>query len=628
MSDWAERISQWNRRRVALRRLRENPSAYARWVERHDTVTPTLETALAARARALASRPLLSLVLPLRPAEAAQAETLWRSVEAQFYADWELVVAPLGPTDAAATPGDRIAGDLPWRGRADRDPRLRLAAAVPGDTAAAIQAGFDACRGEFVALLAPGDRLRPHSLLFVAEALAAEPLADVLYSDEDRLGPWGERTDPRFKPDWNLDLFRSCDLIGQLALYRRSLLLERGGCRPGFDGAEGYDLALRCCETLPPERIVHLPYVLCHRQPAADPAPDAARRALVQHLQRCGVEATVEPAGTGAPTPTSAPTSTAPAAPAHRVRYTLPAVRPTVSLIVPTRDRLELLKACLDSVIARTVYPRYEIILVDNGSTEPATLDYLRVLAAREPRVRVLRDSLPFNFSRLNNLAAATSYADLVCLLNNDVEPVRPDWLHELVSFAVQPDVGAVGARLWYPDRTLQHGGIFFGGGGPGRHAHRHLAEGEPGYLGRAALTQSWSAVTGACLLLRRSVYEQVGGLDEEHLAVAFNDVDLCFKVRELGLRVVWTPYADLIHHESASRGLDDSPAKRARFEAEFDCMRARWPGEFREDPAYNPNLTLDAEDFLLADPPRVSIGEACVPHPGRRPRRAGPADR
>jgi GT2 family glycosyltransferase len=286
------------------------------------------------------------------------------------------------------------------------------------------------------------------------------------------------------------------------------------------------------------------------------------------------------------------------------VRWRIPAPPPLASLIIPTRDAPGLLKVCVDSLLQITTYRQFELLVVDNQSTDPEALAYFKALEERGI-ARVIRFDQPFNFSAINNLGVREARGQVVGLLNNDLEIVDPGWLEEMVSHAVRRDVGAVGARLLYPDGTVQHGGVILGIAGLASHAHKHASGDDDGYFSRARLVQNVSAVTGACLLIRRETYLRVGGFDEE-LAVAFNDVDFCLRVRANGLRNVWTPFATLVHHESRTRGPEDTPAKRSRFRAERDRVLARWGPELRDDPAYNPNLTLESEDYSLAWPPRT----------------------
>jgi GT2 family glycosyltransferase len=388
-------------------------------------------------------------------------------------------------------------------------------------------------------------------------------------------------------------------VFSHLGVLSTELVREVGGFRLGMEGSQDWDLVLRCMERIGPEQVHHVPRVLYHwrihsestaRSMNAKPyAAVAGERALNEHFERTGVRAMAEYVGFG-----------------YRVHYALPDVQPLVSLVIPTRNGLALTRQCIDSIVRKTTYKNYEILIVDNGSDDPAVLAYFKELATR-PNFRVLRDDSPFNYSALNNMAVAQARGEVVALVNNDIEVMSPDWLSEMVSLALQPGVGAVGARLWYPDLTLQHGGVLLGlGGGVAGHANKGLPKGLNGYAGRAALIQSFSAVTAACLVVRKAVYEEVGGLDEERLKVAFNDIDFCLRLREAGYRNVWTPYADLLHHESATRGEDIAPEKRERFLREENYMKSRWAELLRHDPAYNPNLTADAEDFSYAWPPRV----------------------
>jgi len=381
-------------------------------------------------------------------------------------------------------------------------------------------------------------------------------------------------------------------------VYRTETIKRVGGFREGFEGSQDYDLALRVIDAIRPEQIRHIPRVLYHWRilPGSTSlaigeksyATDAARRAIADHLARQGTAAEVSDEDTGPGM--------------YRVRYRLPADPPLVSLIIPTRNGLALLRQCVESILAKTSYPNYEILIVDNGSDDEATLAYLADLENGN-HARILRDPRPFNYSALNNAAVREARGELIGLLNNDLEVITPDWLDELVSHALRPGIGAVGARLWYPDDTLQHGGVLLIGG-VAAHAHRKQRKDCAGYAGRASLIQNFSAVTAACLVIRKATFEEVGGFDET-LAVTFNDVDLCLKIRALGYRNQWTPHAELYHHESVTRGIDDTPEKRARFAAERSLMQQRWGDLLRNDPAYNPNLTLDRENFGLAWPPR-----------------------
>jgi GT2 family glycosyltransferase len=422
----------------------------------------------------------------------------------------------------------------------------------------------------------------------------------MIFSDEDKIDARGTRFDPWFKSDWNHDLMLSQNVIVHLAAYRRTLLIAAGGFRPGFDGSQDYDAALRVAERTTPARIRHLPFILYHWRAiegsvalATDQkgyAYDAAVRAIAEHLHRTGRAATV--------TRESHPGY-------YRVHWPLPATSPRVTLILPTKDRADLLRTAIDSILEKTEYANFDVLIIDNDSSEPDARAYLADLA-RRTSVRVVRDERPYNFAALNNAAVRLTDSPLLCFINNDVEVISPGWLAEMVSHALRPEVGAVGAKLYYPDGTIQHAGIVLGIGGLAGHPHLGIARGEPGYFGRAAVTQQFSAVTAACMVMRRAVFDEVGGFDERDFAVAFNDVDLCLRLREAGYAIVWTPYAELFHHESASLGSAQGEARRERFERECGNLRTRWGGAMRHDPFYNPNLTLSGGDFSPAFPPRV----------------------
>jgi GT2 family glycosyltransferase len=269
---------------------------------------------------------------------------------------------------------------------------------------------------------------------------------------------------------------------------------------------------------------------------------------------------------------------------------------------------LKVLRPCVESILQKTDYQPFELLIIDNASDDPETLIYLQQLQADHANVRIIDYPYPFNYADMNNKAVVEAQGEIVGLLNNDLEVINAGWLTEMVSHALRPEIGAVGARLWYANDTLQHGGVVLGIGGGAGHAHKGFPRGHVGYMGRAALIQNFSAVTGACMLMRKAVFEQAGGLDAEHLTVALNDVDFCLKLNRMNLRILWTPYAELYHHESASRGYEDTPEKIARYDKERACLKERWEAFLAFDPAYSPNLTLETQDFAFAWPPRISV--------------------
>ena len=570
---------------------------YIEWIHRYDTVTDETRTTIRARIDTFVHKPLISVVMPVYNPPLNMLEDAIRSVQGQLYPNWELCIADDASTDVGVH-------KLLQR-YAENDSRIKVVFRKEnGHISAASNSALELVSGEYVALLDNDDLLREHALFWVADAIVANPTAGLIYSDEDKIEESGRRYDPYFKPDWNPDLFLSHNMICHLGVYRTDLVRQLGGFREGYEGAQDYDLALRCTEQLAHHQIVHIPRVLYHWRSHPGSTAQAGseknyallagERALNDHFARAQVAAKAELLDFGM----------------YRARYFIPAPAPLVSLIIPTRNGLDLIKQCIDSIFAKTTYKNYEILVVDNNSDDPKTLAYFASLAG-DNRIRFLRDERPFNYSALNNAAVQQARGEYVGLINNDIEVISPEWLEEMMSLAIQPGVGAVGARLWYPNDTLQHGGCITGLGGVAGHAHKHLPKGSPGYISRAQLTQTLSVVTAACLVVKKSTYQEVCGLDETNLKVAFNDVDFCLRVREAGYRNVWTPYAELYHYESATRGYEDIPEKQLRFRDEVLYMKKRWGDLLMNDPAYSLNLTLDHEDFSLAWPPRVGLPQA-----------------
>lgn len=574
------------------------PGDYAQWVATYDTMDDTLRQGLRSKVSAMPRHPVISVVMPTYNARVEWLREAIESVRSQIYPHWELCIADDASSDARAR-------SLLARYAKD-DPRIKVEFRQEnGHISSASNTALAMATGEWIALMDHDDVLAEHALFWMADAIVRFPDARLFYSDEDKLDSSNQRCEPYFKTDWNQDLFYSQNFFCHLGVYDAALVRQVGGFRLGFEGAQDHDLVLRCVEKLEPAQIRHVPRILYHWRThpqstaqASEAKPyaiDAGQRAIGEHLARKGVDAIVmaDPGG-------------------YRVSYALPAVRPLVSLIIPTRNAMGLVQQCIDSIVEKTLYQEYEIILVDNGSDDPAAVDYFRSLGAR-PNVRVLRDDGEFNYSALNNRAVQEARGQLIGLINNDIEVIAPEWLGEMVRLALQPGVGAVGAKLLYPDGRLQHAGVVLGLGGVAGHSMKYFSNDHPGYANRARLIQSYSAVTAACLIVQKTHYQAVGGLNEQDLKVAFNDVDFCLRLRDIGLRNVWTPHALLYHHESATRGFDIAPEKQRRFASEVQYMRTRWAAELLHDPAYNPNLTLAAEDFSLGFPPRVDALNSLV---------------
>jgi GT2 family glycosyltransferase len=587
---------------TAVERLRatlhSSPDVYQAWIRRHETPSPAALAAMRQHMDQFAAPPCISVLMPVYNPPAQTLLHAIDSVRAQTYPHWQLCIAD----DCSTEP--HVAAILARAAAAD--PRIvTVRRSRNGHISAASNSALKLCSGEFVALLDHDDELSPQALYFVACEILAHPQAGLIYSDEDKLSATGQRCDPYFKPDFDLDLLRGQNFISHLGVYRRSLLLKVGGFRLGFEGSQDHDLALRICEQLRPPQVRHIPRILYHwravagstaQAGAAKPyAHLAAQRALSEHLQRQAPGAKLgRSPGTGL----------------HRVRYPLPKQQPLVALVVPTRDRVDLLQRMVQSLREHTAYTPYQLLVVDNQSRQPATKRYLQQLQ-RTGAAEVMPFDAPFNFAAICNAAAAhvrksLPAAPILGFLNNDLEVTEASWLEEMVRQVLRPEVGAVGAKLLFANGTVQHAGVVCGLGGIASHAHKHAASNSPGHFGRLSLAAQYTAVTAACLLVRQEVFWQVAGFDEA-LQVAYNDVDLCLRLRAAGYKNIFTPHAVLLHHESASRGSDSTPQKAQRFAQESALMQNRWGALIANDPYYNPNLSLRTEDFALAETPRLT---------------------
>lgn len=570
----------------ALRRVTTAlpPIAYADWIAAHDTPDEAARARIRAEIEAWDAPPLISVVM--QPHDAPEAEWLAAvaSVRAQLYPHWELWIADGASLSAGV---ERCLAGL-----AAAEPRIRRVSRADG--AATGNDAIALARGAWVLPMEPRHQLAATAFHRLAGEARRHPGAAVIYSDEDRVDEAGQRSAPWFKPDFDPDLFLARDMPGHLVAYRRDLLDRIGGYREGFGDAAGYDLVLRATMAADAGAVRHVPAVLCHvhGNDGAVRDSEAARRAVADALAGSAARVVANPLSPDC----------------RRVLHPLPDPPPLVSVIIPTRDRGELLGACMEGLLHGTDYPRIEVLIVDNESTDPGTLALLARLA-EDPRVRVLPVPGAFNYSRLNNLAVAQARGEVLLLLNNDIEVIEPNWLREMVSHALRPEIGAVGAKLLYPDDTVQHAGVVLGFGWPegvGGHLFPQARRDDPGPFDMLAVARSASAVTAACLAVRRSLYDEVGGLDEEGLKVAFNDVDFCLRLRERGYRNLWTPFALLYHKESASRGSDATGEKAERLRREVAVMRARWGAALDDDPYWNPNLSLRTGWPDLAEPPRL----------------------
>lgn len=568
-----------------LRRNKSNTVSYEDFIQLNSTLSLKDIQAIKEHIPLLPIKPLISFILPVFNPPIEFLSAAISSVIAQHYPYWELCLAD----DASTIPEIK---EL-LEGYVRKDNRIKVIfRAENGHISAASNSALSIANGDFIALIDQDDTISAHALYHVAVEINRHPNANIIYSDEDKIDTFGNRFAPNFKPDWNPDLFYSMNYISHLGVYKTSLVRDIGGFRLGLEGAQDYDLALRCIAKIQNNSIRHIPRVLYHWRAHSDStalsqnikkyANDAGYIALQDHFSKS--KATVSK--------TDAPGM-------YRVIYPMPVKPPLVSLIIATRDSYQILSKCIESIKAKTSYENIEIIVINNQSVEEVTLTYLSSIA-KDKRFKVASYDAPFNYSAINNYAVSLAKGDIIGLINNDIEVINNDWLNEMVRHVIRPGVGVVGAKLLYQDETIQHAGVILGVGGVAGHSHKFYSSESYGYFGRANLQQELSAVTAACLLVKKSIYEQVNGLDENNLTVAFNDIDFCLKVRSLGYRNIYTPYAQLYHHESMSRGQEDSPEKQTRFSKEVEFMKEKWENSLITDPFYNPNLSNLIEDFSL----------------------------
>ena len=563
-----------------LERFEEREVEYQEWYEKHK---PSEEELARQRKKKWKDPVVISVLVPAYRTPEVFLKQMMESVLLQTYPYLELCIADGSGTDDSV---EKVVKEYQKKDPRVRYRRLEKNEGIAGNTNAAIEMAS----GEYLALFDHDDLLSPNALFEVASAIEKEK-ADVIYTDEDKVtSDLKEHFQPHFKPDFNPDLLCANNYICHLFVVKRSLALELGGQDPAYDGAQDYDFIFRCTENA--EKIVHVAKILYHwrvhqASTADNPSSklyafDAGKRAIEAHLARTGAKAEV---------------SHTKDLGFYRVKYQVQG-EPLVSIVIPNKDEKETLKKCLESIWQKTSYSNYEIILVENNSTTQEIREYYKELDGKE-RVRVVYWDKEFNYSAINNFGISHAKGAYILCLNNDITVISPDWLEELLANCQRPEVGIVGARLYYPDNTIQHAGIVLGMGGCAGSLFVGLARSRGGYLHKAALQQDLSAVTAACFMVKKEVFEKVGGF-EEKLAVAFNDVDFCLKVRHAGYLVVYDPYAELYHHESKTRGYENTEAKKRRFQEEIEYMRCHWMPDILRDPYYNENLSLKASDYSL----------------------------
>ena len=536
--------------------------------------------------------PLISVAVPAyRTPEKFLAQMI-DSLLAQTYGNWELCIANGSPEDSAMK---KVLEEYTKKDSRIRVSELTENKGIAGNTNAALEMA----QGEFVGLLDHDDLLAPNALYEIVRALDEDRNLDAVYTDEDKVTTeLDEHFQPHLKPDFNLDLLRSNNYICHFFVVRRSIVQKVGGFCQEFDGAQDHDFIFRCIETA--EKVGHIPEILYHwrthkASTADNPASkmyafDAGKRAIEAHLKRTGTEGIV---------------SHTPDLGFFRVKYPVQG-QPLVSVIIPNKDEKETLKACIDSIREKTVYPNYEIIIVENNSTTDEIFQYYKELS-QDPRIRLLRWKKEFNYSAINNYGVRHANGEYLLFLNNDVTVITPGWIKELLGVCQRPEVGAAGVKLIYPDNTIQHAGCVIGLGGIAGHMFVDMPANRTGYLHKASILQDMSAVTAACMMMKRTAFEEAGGFTEK-LSVAFNDVDLCLKVRKNHKLIVYDPYVQLYHMESKTRGAEDNKEKVRRFQEEIEYMRCQWIDILKKgDPYYNKNLSLTKWNYSLRPLPGMT---------------------
>lgn len=570
--------------------------AYHEWIKWNDILDESDRLLIRSHATELVTKPFFSILLPVYDPPVSVLSDAIDSVLGQLYENWELCIAD----DASKSSAVKML----LQDYSKSDSRIKITTReTNGGISACTNTALNAATGDWIVLLDHDDILAEHALYLIAHTINVHPGTTILYSDEDCIDMQGTRHTHYFKPDFDYDLFLVRNIICHLGAYRTDVARRIGGFREGFEGSQDWDFALRAIESAPIDSVRHIPYVLYHwrrgigtfSEVSVDAVKESTLKAVNEHLSRTGQSAIAvshEESG-------------------HlQIKRELPHPAPLVSIIIPTRDRRDLLESCINSILHNTDYPEYEIIIIDNDSVEHATHAYFNQLQLR-PNIRILNEPGPFNFSRLVNRGVAQASGEICILLNNDVTVITSGWIKDVVDHAIRREVGVVGVKLYYPDDTLQHGGVITGSyhpyGNIAGHVHRYARYNSKGYRHRLNLAHSLSAVTAACLAVRRAVYDEIGGFDENNLAVAYNDVDFCLRAREAGYRIIWTPNAELYHGESQSRGISCKTSDDYNREhAERGYMLRRWGEILNNDLYYNPNLSLRNLSFKPAATTRV----------------------
>lgn len=565
---------------------------YGPWYQAY---VPDQETLEAQKKHKFDYRPLISIAVPAYQTPVEFLKQMIESLISQTYPEWELCIANASPDNEEM---QRVLADYSAKDSRVRFCNLKENLGIAENTNRA----FSMAKGEFMGLLDHDDLLAPNALYEIVQALQGHPQADALYTDEDKVTTeLDEHFQPHLKPDFNLDLLRSNNYICHFFVVRRSIVEKAGGFRKEFDGAQDYDFIFRCTENA--REVLHVPEILYHwRTHKASTADNPASKMYAFEAGKRAIEANLER------TETKGVVSHTQDLGFYRVKYPVQG-KPLVSVIIPNKDEKETLQTCMEMLNSNTSYQNFEIIIIENNSTTDEIFRYYKELS-KDPRIHLLRWGKEFNYSAINNFGVAHAKGEYLLFLNNDIKSINPDWMEELLGVCQRPEVGGVGAKLIYPDNTIQHAGCVVGMGGIAGHMFVDMPADRTGYLHKASLLQDMSAVTAACLMMKKEVFEEAGGFTEE-LAVAFNDVDLCLKVRKNNHLIVYDPYAKLYHMESKTRGAEDSKEKVRRFQTEIEYMRCHWLDILKNgDPYYNKNLSLTKWNYSLKPIPGMETAE------------------
>jgi len=553
-----------------------NKLLYRKWIE-------NIELNSQIKSKTFSYEPLISIIMPTYNTPIEWLEQSIDSVINQSYLNWELCIA-----DDAST--SIVVVNL-LKKYQKKYSNIKVTYRLNnGNISEASNSALKLAGGEYITFLDHDDLLASNALLEMVAVLNSYPQLKFIYSDEDKIDEKNNRFDPHFKSDWNPDMFFSQNYISHLTLIKKEVIDKSEKFRMGYEGAQDYDLFLQCIKLITFDEIYHIPKILYHwRAIDGSTAKDSGEKEYTSEAGLKALQSYFDMDETYVEYGFLPNT--------YKVNYYI-SNKPLVSIIIPTKDNFKLLFTCIESILNKTDYLAYEIIIIDNQTSEKKALEYLDTLSQYN-NIQILKYNQSFNYASINNYAVRYASGDYIAFLNNDIEVVSKNWLASMLEHAQREDIGIVGAKLYYEDKTIQHAGVILGIGGVAGHAHKYFDKDDYGYFSRLKIIQNYSALTAACIVMKKSIFQEVNGF-EEKLEIAFNDIDLSLKVLEKGYRNLWTPYAELIHYESKSRGVEDTKEKKERFDREIAFMKAKWKKELLADRCYNRNLTLEHEDFSL----------------------------